>query len=194
VVGIIFAILGLIAALLYIPIGIRLEVASDLYTGRMQVSCRYLCFQIRLHYRLDIFERPYLTLSRINGSGSLYPVKRQGKKKQWLAHQQVLNLIRRSKLRKLAISIRLGIPGDAAGTALFCGGLREALQKGLLLALPESSKAVFVQVQPDFDRGIFQGDLQCMFFVKPVKIVLEIIRIRIRNRVKRKVKTIVPSH
>ncbi|MBQ2770010.1 MAG: hypothetical protein IJF41_02095 [Clostridia bacterium] len=186
--------LGVLAALSYLPIRIRPWADADLRGGYLHVACRYLFFSITVHYRIDLFQRPWFTLSRISREGHLIPVKRKGKKKQWLDHQEVLNLIRRSKLQELSARLELGIPGEAAATALVCGGVQELIFQLMCFFLPESRDRIRVQVEPDFERGIFQIHFTCMFSVKPVKIVLEIIRIRIRNRQKRKVKSIAPSH
>lgn len=78
--------------------------------------------------------------------------------------RRVLRVLRRVRLERATVAGRAAL-GDAAATALFCGGLR-----ALLGALPV--KRLRVDLRPDFSADRFALELSGMFRARSGQIIL----------------------
>lgn len=101
-------------------------------------------------------------------------IDRPDRKKAKVHLIRLKDFVDKYELTSLTIRGRVGIPNDAACTAILCGMLQNLAQSVFSVRIRDAKKNI--SIKPDFARGIFWLYLEGILIIYPGKIIVMLIR------------------
>lgn len=164
-----------IPLLLFLPL--RAKVFLKLFPegGRTRVQFRFALIKKTFHFRIDLLQQPYLTVSLLRADGGLRKLicvgeKKKKKRKKRIWEFNVMDLLTHMHIKDCRLALKLGL-GDAAPTALLAGAAENALSDISKVVLNGKLSMMRVEVEPDFDDAGVSLEAECMVSTTFAKII-----------------------
>lgn len=178
--------LAALAIILFAPIGVQLSVFKEttLQGKRLRVNASTLGGLILISRRIRIARMPggsfALIIEDMRGVRDMLTLselkqrKKEPKKlpKSDFATKFINSIYRRIRVRTLKLSMQIGLPYDAAKTAMLTGAVSAAVH-ALVTALyiRENNVRPQISIMPNFDRAGFDGYFQCIIVLRAANII-----------------------